>query len=154
LDPRHDNFDKSRICRLVEKFYPADFSSQERDRLECKLPHFQLDRSNHREIKNYKPLADLTKGIIKTGKSSDSPMVERLLRLVVTLPVSTATAERAFSATKLVKTRLRTKLADDFLRDCVLVYIEREIAEKFSVDEIIETFDLGACKTEFKLIDM
>jgi hypothetical protein len=139
---------------LVEKFYPADFSSQERDRLLCELPHFQLDTSNHPEIKNYKSLADLTKGIIKTGKSSDYPMVERLLRLVLTLPVSTATAERAFSAMKLVKTRLRTKLGDDFLRDCVIVYIEREIAEKFSVDEIIETFDLGARKAEFKLIDM
>jgi hypothetical protein len=49
--------------------------------------------------------------------------------------VSTATAERAFSAMKLVKTRLRTKLGDDFLRYCVIVYIEREIAEKFSVEE-------------------
>jgi hypothetical protein len=25
LDPRHDNFNKSKICRLVKKFYPADF---------------------------------------------------------------------------------------------------------------------------------
>jgi hypothetical protein len=147
-------FDKSKICRLVEKFYPADFSSQERDRLECELPHFQLDTSNHPEIRNCNSLADLTKGIIKTGKSSDYPMVERLLRLVITLPVSTATAERAFSAMKLVKTRLRTKLGDDFLRYCVIVYIEREIAEKFSVEEIIETFDLRARKAEFKLIDM
>jgi hypothetical protein len=45
-------------------------------------------------------------------------------------------------------------LGDEFLRDCVIVYIEREIAEKFSVGEIIETFDLGARKAEFKLIDM
>jgi hypothetical protein len=119
----------------VEKFYPADFSSQERERLEYELPHFQLDTSNHPEIRNCNSLADLTKGIIKTGKSSDYPMVETLLRLVITLPVSTATAERAFSAMKLVKSRLRTKLGDDFLRYCVIVYVEREIAEKFSVEE-------------------
>jgi hypothetical protein len=67
LDPRHDNFDKSKICSLAEKLYPADFSSQEEDRLECELPHFQLDASNHPEIKNYKSLADLTRGIVKTG---------------------------------------------------------------------------------------
>ena len=154
LDPRHNKFDKSKICGLVEKFYPADFSSQERDRLECELPHFQLDTSNHPEIKNYKSLADLTKGIIKIGKSYDYPMVERLLRLVITLPVSTATAERAFSAMKLVKTRLRTKLGDDFLRYCVIVYIERELANKITIEEIIDTFDLCARKSEFKLIDM
>ncbi|XP_073360020.1 uncharacterized protein [Aegilops tauschii subsp. strangulata] len=154
LDPRHDAFDKSKICTLVEKFYPADFTSQERDRLECELPHFQLDTLNHPEIKNCKSLADMTKGIIKTGKSSDYPMVERLLRLVITLPVSTATAEQAFSAMKLVKTRLRSKLGDDFLRHCTIVYIEKEIAAKFSSNDIIEIFDTGARKSDFKLIDM
>uniref|UniRef100_A0A8R7V137 DUF4371 domain-containing protein n=1 Tax=Triticum urartu TaxID=4572 RepID=A0A8R7V137_TRIUA len=35
LDPRRDTFDRSRICMLVEKLYPADFSSQERAQLEC-----------------------------------------------------------------------------------------------------------------------
>ena len=81
-------------------------------------------------------------------------MVERLLRLVVTLPVSTATAERSFSVMKLVKTRLRTKLGDDFLRHCVIIHIERELAEKISIEEVIDTFDLRARKAEFKLIDM
>jgi hypothetical protein len=51
---------------------------------------------------------------------------------------------------KLVKTRLRTKLGDDFLRHCLIVYIERDIAEKFCVEEIIEAFDLCARKAEFK----
>ena len=60
LDPRHDAFSKSKICRLVEKFYPADFSSQERDRLECELPHFQLDTFNHPGIKNCNSLANMT----------------------------------------------------------------------------------------------
>jgi hypothetical protein len=30
LDPRLDTFDMSKICTLVEKYYPADFSSQDR----------------------------------------------------------------------------------------------------------------------------
>uniref|UniRef100_A0A8I6WNR4 HAT C-terminal dimerisation domain-containing protein n=1 Tax=Hordeum vulgare subsp. vulgare TaxID=112509 RepID=A0A8I6WNR4_HORVV len=154
LDPRHDAFDMSKICRVVDKFYPADFSSQERDRLECELPHFQLDTFNHPQIKNCKSLDDLTKGIVKTGKSSDYPMVERLLQLVITLPVSTATAERAFFAMKLVKTRLLSKMGDDFLCHCTLVYIEKELAAKFSPEEIIDIFDNGARKAEFKLVDM
>jgi hypothetical protein len=72
-------------------------------------------------------------------------MVERLLGLGITLPVST---ERAFSAMKLVKT------GDDFLCYCVIVYIEKEIVEKFCVEQITKTFDLCARKAEFKLIDM
>ena len=40
LDPRLDTFNIDNICTLVEKYYPADFSSQERAQLECQLPHF------------------------------------------------------------------------------------------------------------------
>ena len=70
--------------------------------------------------------------------------IDRLIRLVLTLPVSTATTERAFSAMKLLKTRLRNKMEDNFLRDCMIVYIEREIAMKFTTDSIID--DLYAKK--------
>ena len=81
-------------------------------------------------------------------------MVDRLLRLVITLPVSTATTERAFSAMKLIKTRLRNRMGDDYLRNYMILYIGKEIAAKISSDEIIELFDTGGRKAEFKLIDM
>ena len=55
-----------------------------------------------------------------------------------------ATTKRAFSAMKLLKTRLRNKMEDKFLRDCMLIYIEREIAIKFTTDSIID--DLYAKK--------
>jgi hypothetical protein len=53
---------------------------------------------------------------------------DRLLRLVLTLPVSTATTERCFSAMKLVKTHLRCTMGDEFLRDCLVLYNEKELA--------------------------
>jgi hypothetical protein len=55
---------------------------------------------------------------------------------------------------KLDKTCLCTKLGDDFLCHYVIVYIEKETTEKFSIEENFETFDLCACKAELKLIDM
>ena len=45
---------------------------------------------------------------------------------------------------KLLKTRLQNKMEDDFLRDCMIIYIEREIAMKFTTDSIID--DLYAKK--------
>ena len=81
-------------------------------------------------------------------------MVDRLLRLVITVLVSTATTERAFSAMKLVKTRLRNRMGDDFLRHYMVVYIGKEIAAKITSDEIINLFDTGGRRAEFKLIDM
>ena len=61
-------------------------------------------------------------------------LVDRLIRLLLTLPVSTATTERAFSVIKIVKTKLRNKMEDEFLIDNLIVYIEREIAKKFDSD--------------------
>ena len=58
-------------------------------------------------------------------------MIEKLLSLVLTLLVSTAMTKRAFSTMKLVKTRLRSKMDDEFLADSLVLYIEREIAETF-----------------------
>jgi hypothetical protein len=58
----------------------------------------------------------------------------------VNLPVSTASAERAFSALKIVKTRLRNKMEDEFLANSLLVNIEREIAEKYNYEDILEHF--------------
>jgi hypothetical protein len=66
--------------------------------------------------------------------------LSRLIRLVLTLLVSTTTTDRALSAMKLVKTRLRNKMRDNFLRDCLVIYIEKEIAIKFTTDALIDDF--------------
>ena len=65
-----------------------------------------------------------------------------MIRLVLTLPVSTATTERAFSAMKLTKTSLRNKMENEFLTNSMVVYIEREIAGAIDPDFIIDKFDL------------
>jgi hypothetical protein len=155
LDPRCDSFDISKICTLVEKYYPADFSNQQRAQLESQFPHFQLDMCNILELSAVSSLADMIKELFKLGTSSMYPMVDRLLRLVVTLPVSTATVERVFSGVKLCKTRTRNKMGDDYLRSYVTIYIEKELAAKISSLDIMEAFDQGGPRRgKFKLIEM
>ena len=41
---------------------------------------------------------------------------------------------------KIVKNDLHNKMEDEFLADCMIVYIEREIAESFDIDSIIKEF--------------
>jgi len=48
--------------------------------------------------------------------------------------------ERAFSAMKIVKTKLRNRKKNDFLLNYLIVYIEKEIAERFTIDMIINDF--------------
>ena len=67
-------------------------------------------------------------------------MIDRLIRLVLTLPVSIATIERAFSAMKLLKTRFRNKMEDELLADNMIIYIEKEIAGNFTIEMIMDEF--------------
>jgi len=41
---------------------------------------------------------------------------------------------------KIVKTRLRNRMEDDFLSNYLIVYIKKEIAERFTIDMIIDDF--------------
>ena len=76
-------------------------------------------------------------------------LMNRLIRLVLTLPVSTATTEHASSVMKLVKTRLRNKMEDGFLRDCLVTYIEKEIAVGITTNAIIDEFDEEPRRVDF-----
>jgi hypothetical protein len=63
-----------------------------------------------------------------------------LIRLVLTLFVSTTTIERALSAMKYFKIVLRNKIKEEFLADSMMIYIERELVEDFDSDLIINEF--------------
>ena len=67
-------------------------------------------------------------------------LIDRLIRLVLTLPISIATTERAFLAMKLLKTRFRNRMEDEFLADNMIVYIEKEIAGNFTIEMIMDEF--------------
>ena len=67
-------------------------------------------------------------------------MIDRLIHLVLTLPVSTATTKRAFSTMKLLKTRLRNRMEDELLVDNMIVYTEKEIAGNLTVEMIMDEF--------------
>jgi hypothetical protein len=75
----------------------------------------------------------------KKGKNI-YPLVDRLIRLILTLPISIATTERVFSAMKIVKTRFRNRMEDDFHANYLIVYIVKEIVERFTIDMIIDYF--------------
>ncbi|XP_057734502.1 inositol oxygenase 4-like [Arachis stenosperma] len=90
-------------------------------------------------IANDQIVTELCQGLMKTGKSFTYHLIDRLIRLVLTLPVLTVTIERSFSAMNIVKNRLRNKIEDEILTNCLLIYIEK-IAERFDTDSIINEF--------------
>ena len=94
----------------------------------------------HPDFQNMSTISELCRKLQISRKSNIYFLIDRLIRLVLTLPVSTATTKRAFSAMKLLKTRLRNRMDDEFLADNMIVYIEKEIAWNFTIKMIIDEF--------------
>ena len=85
-------------------------------------------------------LVDLLVKLVEIRRHLVYQFVYMLLKLVLLLPVATANVERAFSAMSLVKNKLRNKMGDGLLDDCLVTYIERDTFSKVDEDEIVETF--------------
>ena len=132
------------ICNLVKKYYPQDFTEheheQEQELLESQLQHYELDVIKHLDFQNMSTIFELYRGLKISGKSKIYFLIDRLICLVLILPVSTATIERAFSAMKLLKKRLRNRMEDELLADNMIVYIEKEIAGNFTIEMIMDEF--------------
>lgn len=62
------------------------------------------------------------------------------LRLLLTLPVTVASGERSFSKLKLIKTYLRSTMANERLVSLSVLSIENEIAAEIDFSTIIRSF--------------
>ena len=64
----------------------------------------------------------------------------RLLRLLLTLPASSATSERSFSALRRLKTWLRATMTQARLNAVALCHVHRERVAQIDVDRVAAAF--------------
>ncbi|KAL6189484.1 hypothetical protein ACLB2K_040872 [Fragaria x ananassa] len=98
LDPR-DNFVAFRsedVCNLALKFYPEDFTSFDLSTLDMECGFFVADILADPRFVNTFYVSDLSRRLVESRKFAFFPMIYRLICLVLTLPVSTATTESVF----------------------------------------------------------
>ncbi|KAL7150065.1 hypothetical protein ABFS83_05G083300 [Erythranthe nasuta] len=138
LDPSdsYKSFKVDDICTLVDKYYLADFTEQERMLLKFQLNHYHLDMTKHEDLCHLSTLIAQCEGLTATKKAIVYFLVDRLIRLILLLP--------------LTKTRHRNIMNDEFLGDSMLLHIEREIVDTFSTDSMIdELYSLKHRKAQF-----
>ena len=63
-----------------------------------------------------------------------------MIHLILALPDSKDTMKWSFSVMKIIKTRLRNKIKNEFLINSIIIYIEKKIPEGFNFDLIIDDF--------------
>ena len=143
LDPReaYESFRVSDICSLVDNFYLINFIDDEKNDLKKELDIYKYEVVQHSGFKNLKNISKLCQWMVRTRKLEYYPLIYRVVRLVLTLPVFPATTERAFSTMNVIKTDLRNKMKDEFLLDAMILFIERDIAMTISMDSIIDNFE-------------
>ncbi|KAG2563993.1 hypothetical protein PVAP13_8KG341804 [Panicum virgatum] len=104
-------FDNEKLVKLAG-FYPHDFDFQERNQLHLSMM------------------------LVKRDMVSRYDIVYKLLKLVLVLPVATAGVERIFSAMNTIKNKLRSKMGQDFLNNCLTTFIERDFLQAKDEDII------------------
>ena len=132
------SFKIDNICTLTQKFYAQDFTRNELDVLRRQLEHYEYAVVRHSEFQTIASLSELCQVLVETRKSEHFFLIDRLIRLMLTLPVFIVTTKRAFSAMNIFKTQLRNRMDNDFLIDYMVIYIMRKIADSIDVDSIID----------------
>ena len=133
------SFDAQKVHRLAD-FYSKDIFGSDLLRLELQLDTYidvmrQDDRFN-----GLQNLVDLSLKLVETNRHKGYDLVYLLLKMVLLLPVATASVERTFSSMDFVKTKRRNKMSDSLLDDCLVTFIERDILEDVEEDDVINTF--------------
>ncbi|VAI41896.1 unnamed protein product [Triticum turgidum subsp. durum] len=133
------HFDKEKLLKLA-KFYPDDFNHKDMVTLEHELGLYIDNILHDTRFSSLDRISDLAKLMVDTRKNLSYPLVYRLLKLALTLPVATATVERCFSAMKIVKNALRNKIGDDYLSHSLICFVEKELLDTITNEVIVDRF--------------
>lgn len=131
-------------CKVLVENYPDDLSyslGPQTVRFKtCFLSHIE-------EMKSVRDLADTI--IVRAQISSSFPDLVNACLIFLTIPVTTASAERSFSKLKIIKNYLRTTMSQERLSSLSTISIERARARNIDLDDAITQF--ASAKSRKKL---
>jgi hypothetical protein len=70
----------------------------------------------------------------------DPKMIDIAYKILLTIPITVASAERSFSKLKLLKSYMRSTMTQERLRGLATIALESEILEKINYNDMIEDF--------------
>ena len=129
--------DNGSVLNEIISFYGNEIHA-ERLRLHVNMLH---DVIQQRQL-HIGCLQDIVK-LIKTDQAISETLTElhKFVRLLLTVPISTCTPERSFSALRYLKTYLRTKMSQERLNHCAIMHKHRDIVtEAVDIESIANDF--------------
>lgn len=94
-------------------------------------------RSN-KEFNDVLGINDLAIRLLQTRRNILYPLIYRIITLALTLPISTTTVEKIFSAMNTIKAQLFNRISNQVLVDYLVIYIEKDIFDSVDNETIIK----------------
>lgn len=127
----------SNASNYVKEFYGDDFDI---DRLVLhRNMLLDIAKTKNVTLDNIEDVVSFINSHSESTKEMISEVI-KFLKIVLTIPVSTCTAERSFSALRRIKTYLRSTMTQQRLNDHMVVHVNGEMADDLDLEEIADTF--------------
>jgi len=125
---------------FLAQFYSADFSEADLVKFNNQLETYIVNTRSNSEFSDLNRIGQLAKKLVQNKKDGLYPLVYKLLKLALVLPVAIATVERAFSAMNIIKSRLRIRKGDEWLNDVLVAYIKKDVFDGINTEAIFQHF--------------
>ena len=90
-----------------------------------------------KEFSAFREIGQLVEKMVEMKKNVSYPLIYSLVTLALILLVATTTVERAFSTMNIIKNRLYKQIGDQWMNDCLVTYIEKDIFKTIKCEEIM-----------------
>ena len=121
---------------VISDFYGSDLNG---DRLDLHVSMFHdLMRQQGKTVTSLGDIVDILKADATIRVLL--PELTTAVRLILTIPVTTCTAERSFSGLRRLKTYLRSTMSQSRLNHVAVLNVHRELLDKTDIDAVMNDF--------------
>ncbi|GAV92113.1 DUF4371 domain-containing protein [Cephalotus follicularis] len=113
------------------------FSMFQIEVLDSQLDTYIIDMHFCDECSELIGIGDLAKRLVGLKKDILYLLVFKLVKFALILSVATTTVEKVSSAMNIVKNRLHNGMGDEWMNDCLVIYIENDIFNTINNKKII-----------------
>ncbi|XP_058746524.1 uncharacterized protein LOC131619423 [Vicia villosa] len=125
---------------MESRLYPNDFEDLTDKELSSELETYIESVKMDDHFSNLTRISELCRTLVRTKKHKTFRFVYTLVKLALSLPVATTSVERVFSGMKYVKNELRSRMANPWLNDCLVTFVEKEVFNTIDDMDIIKRF--------------
>ena len=108
--------------------------------LDDQLETYIHDMQSTEEFSAFRGIGQLVEKMVEIKKNVLYPLIYSLVTLALILLVTTTTVERVFSTMNIIKNRLRNQIGDQWMNDCLVTCIEKDIFKTIKCEKIMQWF--------------